>query len=90
MAQGAPVVSTAELGTRSILQPASGALIVEEKRDEFAAAVIRVLQDEKLQKELGGRGRAYAKTWSSASMARRLADLYDTVRLAPKASRVAA
>jgi 1,2-diacylglycerol 3-alpha-glucosyltransferase len=90
MAQGAPVVSTAELGTRSILQPASGALVVEEKRDEFAAAVIRVLQDEKLQKEVGGRGRAYAKTWSSASMARRLADPYDTVRLAPKASRVAA
>ena len=90
MAQGTPVVSTAELGTRSILKPGSGALVVEEKRDEFAAAVVRVLQDEKLQRELGERGRAYAKTWSSASMARRLADLYDTVRLAPKASRVVA
>lgn len=90
MAQGAPVVSTAELGTRSILKPGSGALVVEEKRDEFAAAVVRVLQDEKLQKELGDRGRAYAKSWSSASMARRLADLYETIRLAPKASRAIA
>jgi len=90
MAQGAPVVSTAELGTRSILKPGSGALVVEEKRDEFAAAVVRVLQDEKLQNDLGERGRVYAKTWSSASMARRLADLYDTIRLAPKASGVAA
>ena len=90
MAQGAPVVSTAELGTRSILKAGCGALVVEEKRDEFAAAVVRVLQDQKLQEELGERGRAYAKTWSSASMARRLADLYDTVRLAPKASRVTA
>lgn len=90
MAQGAPVVSTAELGTRSILKPASGAVVVEEKRDEFAAAVVRVLQDEKLQRELGERGRAYAKTWSSASMARRLADLYDTIRLAPKGSRAVA
>lgn len=90
MAQGAPVVSTAELGTRSILKPASGAVVVEEKRDEFAAAVVRVLQDKKMQKELGERGRAYAKTWSSASMARRLADLYDTIRLAPKASRAVA
>lgn len=90
MAQGTPVVSTAELGTRSILKPGSGALVVEENRDEFAAAVVRVLQDEKLQKELGERGRTYAKTWSSASMARRLADLYDTIRLAPKASRVVA
>lgn len=90
MAQGAPVVSTAELGTRSILKPGSGALVVEEKRDEFAAAVVRVLQDEKLQKDLGERGRAYARTWSSASMARRLADLYETIRLAPKASRAIA
>jgi len=90
MAQGTPVVSTAELGTRSILKPGSGALVVKEQREEFAAAVVRVLQDGKLQKELGERGRAYAKTWSSASMARRLADLYDTIRLAPKASRVAA
>jgi 1,2-diacylglycerol 3-alpha-glucosyltransferase len=90
MAQGAPIVSTAELGTRSILEPDSGALVVEEKRDEFAAAVVRVLQDEKLQTELGERARAYARTWSSASMARRLADLYETIRLAPKALRVVA
>jgi 1,2-diacylglycerol 3-alpha-glucosyltransferase len=90
MAQGAPVVSTAELGTRSILKPGCGALVVGENRDEFAAAVIRVLQDDNLQKDLGERGRNYARTWSSASMARRLADLYDTIRLAPKASRVVA
>jgi 1,2-diacylglycerol 3-alpha-glucosyltransferase len=90
MAQGAPIVSTAELGTRSILEPDSGALVVEEKRDEFAAAVVRVLQDEKLQTELGGRAWAYARTWSSASMARRLADFYETIRLAPKALRVVA
>jgi 1,2-diacylglycerol 3-alpha-glucosyltransferase len=90
MAQGAPVVSTAELGTRSILKPGCGAVVVEEKQDEFAAAVVRVLQDEHLQKALGERGRAYARTWSSASMARRLADLYDAIRLAPKTSRAVA
>jgi 1,2-diacylglycerol 3-alpha-glucosyltransferase len=89
MAQGAPVVSTAELGTRSILKPGCGAVVVAERQDEFAAAVIQVLQSPELQKELGDRGRVYAKTWSSAIMASRLADLYDTVRLA-KAARVAA
>lgn len=88
MAQGAPVVSTAELGTRSILKPGSGALIVQENKDEFAAAVVRVLQDKALQKDLGDRGRVYAKTWTSAAMARRLADLYDTVLV--KGSRVIA
>jgi glycosyltransferase involved in cell wall biosynthesis len=64
-------------------------LIVQENKDEFAAAVVRVLRDKTLQKDLGDHGRVYAKTWSSASMARRLADLYDTVRLL-KGSRVIA
>lgn len=90
MAQGAPVVSTAELGTRSILKPDCGALVVKEERDAFAAAVIQVLQNASLQKELGDRGRVYARTWSSASMARRLAELYDTLRLSPRAARLAA
>ena len=75
LAQGVPIVSTAELGTRSIL-PGSGALIVPEERAAFAAAVVRVLGDAQLRAEMGAHGRAYARTWSSASMARRLADLY--------------
>ncbi len=58
MAQGAPVVSTAELVTRSIIKPGCGAVVVEEKQAEFAAAVVRVLQDPALQKEIGNRGRA--------------------------------
>ena len=45
MAQGAPVVSTAKLGTRSVLKEECGALIVEEELDAFAAAVVRVLED---------------------------------------------
>jgi 1,2-diacylglycerol 3-alpha-glucosyltransferase len=90
MAQGAPVVSTAELGTRSILLPESGALVVPEERGAFAAAVVRVLTEPKLRAELSERGRAYARTWSSAAMARRLAELYQTLRGAPAAARVPA
>jgi glycosyltransferase involved in cell wall biosynthesis len=81
MAQGSAVVSTAELGTRSVLKPGCGAMVVEEKLPEFSQAVIQVLQDPKLRAELGERGRTYAKTWSSASMAKRLADLYGSLRL---------
>ena len=80
MAQGAPVVSTAELGTRSILKPGCGALISPENERDFAAAVTRVLQDTSLQNELSERGRAYARNWSSAAMARRLCELYDSLR----------
>ena len=90
MAQGAPVVSTAELGTRSILVPASGALVVPEEQDAFAAAVVRVLRDPGLRERLAARGRAYARSWSSAAMARRLAQLYAQLRAAPREERAAA
>ncbi len=86
MAQGAPVVSTAELGTRSVLKPGCGALVVKEKVPEFSQAVVQVLRNQKLSADLGDRGRAYAKTWSSASMARRLADLYESLHLRSRAS----
>jgi glycosyltransferase involved in cell wall biosynthesis len=90
MAQGAPVVSTAELGTRSILVPGSGALVVPEEQDAFAAAVVRVLEDRELHRELAQRGRGYARSWSSSAMAARLAELYRSLRGAPAAVRVPA
>jgi 1,2-diacylglycerol 3-alpha-glucosyltransferase len=90
MAQGAPVVSTAELGTRSILVPGSGALVVPEQHDAFAAAVVRVLRDPGLRAGLAARGRAYAHTWSSAAMARRLAELYAELRATARTARAAA
>jgi 1,2-diacylglycerol 3-alpha-glucosyltransferase len=89
MAQGIPVVSTAELGTRAVL-PGSGALIVPEECAAFAAAVVRVLGDARLRAEMGERGRAHARSWSSAAMAQRLADIYAEVRALPRAVGVAA
>jgi glycosyltransferase involved in cell wall biosynthesis len=89
MAQGVPVVSTAELGTRSVL-PGSGALIVPEQREVFAAAVVRVLGDAQLRADMAVRGRAHARTWSSAAMARRLADIYRELIAAPRMVSVAA
>jgi len=80
MAQGAPVVSTAKLGTRSILKDGCGALIVDEDLDAFAAAAARVLQDRPLAATLGAEGRCYARSWSSIAMARRLSELYRTTR----------
>ncbi len=90
MAQGAPLVSTAELGTRSVLLPESGAVVVPEERDAFAAAVVRVLTEPGLRAELATRGRAYARTWSSAVMARRLKGLYAQLLIAPYTVRASA
>jgi 1,2-diacylglycerol 3-alpha-glucosyltransferase len=89
MAQGVPVVSTAELGTRSVL-PGSGALIVPEQHELFAAAVVRVLGDAQLRADMAARGRAHARTWSSDAMARRLADIYRELLAAPRMVSVAA
>jgi glycosyltransferase involved in cell wall biosynthesis len=82
MAQGTPVVSTAELGTRSVLLPESGAVVVPEETATFADAVVRLLRAPALRAELGARGRAYARRWSSAAMAHRLAELYAHVQAA--------
>lgn len=79
MAQGAPIVSTAELGTRSILLPGCGALVVAEQHEPFAAAVVRVLTEPGLAGTLSQQGLPYARTWSAAAMAGRLADLYRSV-----------
>ena len=75
-AQGTPVVSTAELGTKSILAPACGALICEELTEPFAAAVVRVLTDTGLRRALADQARTYARGWSSLTMAGRLGELY--------------
>jgi 1,2-diacylglycerol 3-alpha-glucosyltransferase len=88
MAQGTPVVSTAELGTRSILTPESGAFVVPEEEDAFAAAVVEALE---LAPGAARRTqlRAHAESWASLSMARRLADFYERVRAASLQARTA-
>ena len=90
MAQGVPVVSTAELGTRSVLLPESGALVVPEETAAFAAAVVRVLTEPALKQALAACGLAYARSWSSVAMARRLKQLYTALVTAPQGARIAA
>jgi 1,2-diacylglycerol 3-alpha-glucosyltransferase len=90
MAQGAPVVSTAELGTRSILLPGSGAVVVPEERSAFADAVVRVLGDASLREAMAARGRNYARGWSSNVMARRLTQIYQELCATPRTARLPA
>jgi 1,2-diacylglycerol 3-alpha-glucosyltransferase len=88
MAQGTPIVSTAELGTRSILTPESGARVVPENEDRFATEVAEVLKspDPLRRAQL----RAHAEAWASMSMARRLASFYEKVRAAHHAKSASA
>jgi len=79
MALGVPVVSTAVMGTKDVLQPGCGAEVVAEDAREFAAAVVHVLGDSALAARLSDAGKGYVKSWSAPVMARRMVDLYQKV-----------
>jgi 1,2-diacylglycerol 3-alpha-glucosyltransferase len=79
MALGVPVVSTAIMGTKDVLQPGCGAEVVAEDEREFAAAVVRVLGDRALAARLSDAGKDYVKSWAAPVMARRMVDLYQSV-----------
>ncbi len=76
MAQGTPVVSTAELGTRSILTPGSGSVVLPESVEAFVDAITALLADPAERGRLGALARQHAGRWASAAMAERLAALY--------------
>jgi 1,2-diacylglycerol 3-alpha-glucosyltransferase len=79
LAQGRPVVSTAVLGTASILQPNCGARVSPENSETFAQTVLDVLEDPQRAAKLSAQARVYAQSWASANMAWRLAELYKEV-----------
>jgi glycosyltransferase involved in cell wall biosynthesis len=80
MAQGRPVVSTACLGTRSVLTVESGATVVDEHEGDFASAVVATLKDPASAHDRGQKGRRWAMRWSSRSMALRMSELYHEVQ----------
>jgi hypothetical protein len=72
------VVSTAHLGTASILQSGCGAWVVPEERTAFARAVIDTLADPQRAARYGVQAREYAQRWASKQMAQRMRDFYAT------------
>jgi len=90
MALSVPVISTAVMGTKSVLEGAGGAIVVEENVHQFADALERVLRNRELQRSLATQAVRFVKTrWSSAVMARQLLELYQWIgRRAPAESEV--
>ena len=76
MALGLPVVSTAVMGTRDILEPKLGALVAREDETEFAARVVDLLRDPALRARLSREAHSYAMEWSAPRMAARMLQLY--------------
>jgi 1,2-diacylglycerol 3-alpha-glucosyltransferase len=79
MAQARAEVSTACLGTRSVLTSESGAVVVDEHEGDFASAVIATLKDPSSARARSDKGRRWAMRWSSRSMALRMSELYHEV-----------
>ena len=77
MALGLPVVSTAVMGTRDILEPQRGAIIAQEDPVQFAGCVLRILENEFLAKRLGKEAREYVREWSAPIMVERLIEYYE-------------
>lgn len=79
MAQGVPVVSIAEMGTRDVLREGAGVWIAEEEPDDFSGKVIMMLGDAGVRTRLGEAGREYAQGWSAGKQAERMLDFYQSV-----------
>ena len=77
MAQATPVVSIAELGTKSLLIEGEGVLISSENTTEFADKVDYLLSNEKIRLALGAKAKAYVtKRWTDKAQAERLVLFY--------------
>ena len=81
MALGTPVVSTAVLGTKSVLVDGQGALIATEEIEDFSAKVIHLLTDHAAREQLSQSGMHYAEQWSIAANTERLVEHYQTLTL---------
>jgi glycosyltransferase involved in cell wall biosynthesis len=81
MALGVPVVSTAELGTKDILEPGVGALVAKGTVADFSSQVMRLLGEPGLRERLSVEAGLYARQWSSNRNAEVLLEVYNSVLL---------
>jgi 1,2-diacylglycerol 3-alpha-glucosyltransferase len=76
MALGTPVVSTAVLGTKSVLSDGHGTLIAEENLTDFSSKVVHLLEDHHARNKLARSGQAYIQNWSISATSEKLLDEY--------------
>jgi 1,2-diacylglycerol 3-alpha-glucosyltransferase len=76
MAMGIPVIALAEMGTKDIVGPGVGAIVPGNDAGDFASAMLKLVGNPLLRKELGHQARDFARQWSEDGSAVRLASLY--------------
>lgn len=80
MALGVPIVSTAVMGTATVLRGARSALVSPDDLDAFATQLARVLHDDALRASLAAAGPQDAYAWRMDTLMPRLLDIYGNPR----------
>jgi glycosyltransferase involved in cell wall biosynthesis len=84
MAMGLPVVAHSIMGTSEVLREGEGALIARTgDHADFAAKVLRILDDAGLHRQLRESARSYAAQWSNESCALSMIALYQRLAARP-------
>ncbi len=76
MALGVPIVSTAVMGTATVLRGAASAVVSEPDVDAFAAQVARVMRQPDLQASLAQAGPRDAQRWSAPALVEEAVGVY--------------
>ena len=79
MALGLPIVSTAVLGTATVLRDAGGARISDEDPVQFASHVADLLRSPSKRGELSAASLVDAQAWSVDGLMQRVVDLYKSL-----------
>lgn len=79
MASGKPIVATENPGYKELLGRDEGFLLPADDPDAFSSAILTLIKDEKLRKEMGASGRKKALTFSWDTITRELADYYSEI-----------
>lgn len=79
MACGTPVVSTAVMGTKTIMRDGQGGLVAEENLDDFTEKVLHLLENPEERKIMQEKALAYAQTWSQEHMTQQLITHYQAL-----------
>ena len=84
MACGTPIVSTAVMGTATVLRDARSALISEENAETFAACVTRLLRAPHERAGLSAAGPIDARKWGAQALMRGIVALYEQLAQASR------
>jgi phosphatidyl-myo-inositol alpha-mannosyltransferase len=79
MASGKPIVATENCGYDELFSRDAGFIVPPDDPYEFAEAILRLLKDERLRREMGKKGREYALKYSWDNVVREIFDFYQEI-----------